>query len=85
MASRTYDLVFEAMVLSRYVKGYKRFDEKFAFLFNSYSETLGARQPRPRRGMVTRPTLDEIYRTEYMSTTPLRSCSTLARSMRLQS
>jgi hypothetical protein len=52
---------FEAMVLSRHLKGYKPFDEKFTFLFNSYYETLGARQPRPRRGMVTRPALDEVY------------------------
>jgi ergothioneine biosynthesis protein EgtB len=52
---------FETMVLSRYVNGYKPFDEKFTFLFNSYYETLGARQPRPRRGMITRPTLEEIY------------------------
>ena len=53
---------FEAMVLSRYLKGYKPFDEKFTFLFNSYYETLGAPQPRPRRGMVMRPALDEILR-----------------------
>jgi hypothetical protein len=35
---------FEVMVLSRYVKGYEPFDEKFTFLFNSYYETLGVRQ-----------------------------------------
>ena len=52
---------FEAMVLSRYLNGYKPFDEGFTFLFNSYYETVGARQPRPRRGMITRPSLDEIY------------------------
>ena len=52
---------FEAMVLSPHLKGYRPFDERFTFLFNSYYETLGARQPRPRRGMVTRPALDEVY------------------------
>jgi hypothetical protein len=52
---------FEVMVLSRYVKGYEPFDEKFTFLFNSYSETLGARQPRPRRATITRSALDDIY------------------------
>jgi ergothioneine biosynthesis protein EgtB len=52
---------FEAMVLSPHVKGYRPFDDRFTFLFNSYYETLGARQPRPRRGMVTRPALDEVY------------------------
>jgi hypothetical protein len=52
---------FEAMVLSPHLTGYRTFDERFTFLFNSYYETLGARQPRPRRGMITRPTLDEVY------------------------
>jgi ergothioneine biosynthesis protein EgtB len=49
------------MVLSPHLKGYRPFDERFTFLFNSYYETLGARQPRPRRGMITRPALDEVY------------------------
>lgn len=52
---------FEAMVLSPHLKGYEPFDERFTFLFNSYYETLGARQPRPLRGMISRPALDEIY------------------------
>jgi ergothioneine biosynthesis protein EgtB len=52
---------FEAMVLVPHLKGYKPFDEQFTFLFNSYYETLGTRQPRPRRGMITRPALEEIY------------------------
>jgi ergothioneine biosynthesis protein EgtB len=52
---------FEAMVLSPHLKDYRPFDERFSFLFNSYYETLGARQPRPRRGMITRPALNEIY------------------------
>jgi len=51
---------FEAMVLRPFVPAYKAFDEDFNFLFNSYYETLGARQPRPRRGMITRPALSRI-------------------------
>jgi ergothioneine biosynthesis protein EgtB len=51
---------FEAMVLKPYVPSYEPFDEGFNFLFNSYYETLGARQPRPRRGMITRPALGQI-------------------------
>ncbi|WP_157016809.1 ergothioneine biosynthesis protein EgtB [Mesorhizobium xinjiangense] len=51
---------FEAMVLHPFVPGYEPFDEEFSFLFNSYYETLGARQPRPRRGMITRPALSQI-------------------------
>ena len=52
---------FETMVLKPYMPGYRTFDERFNFLFNSYYETIGARQPRPKRGVLTRPTLGAIY------------------------
>ncbi|MGO8533677.1 ergothioneine biosynthesis protein EgtB [Rhizobium ruizarguesonis] len=51
---------FEAMVLRPHLSGYLPYDAGFSFLFNSYYETLGARQPRPGRGMITRPSLSEI-------------------------
>jgi ergothioneine biosynthesis protein EgtB len=51
---------FEAMVLMPNVSGYKVFDDRFNFLFNSYYESVGARQPRPLRGLLTRPALGEI-------------------------
>jgi ergothioneine biosynthesis protein EgtB len=51
---------FEAMVLEPFLPGYRIFNPGFNYLFNSYYEALGARQPRPRRGMLTRPTLEEI-------------------------
>ena len=53
---------FEAMVLTPHVPGYRPFDAAFNFLFNSYYESVGARQPRPNRGMLTRPTLQTVYR-----------------------
>ncbi len=49
---------FERMVLAPNLAGYREDDHKFNFLFNSYYETIGARQPRPRRGMITQPMLD---------------------------
>ena len=52
---------FETMVLERNLPGYRVFDHAFNFLFNSYYESIGARQPRPRRGMITRPSLETIY------------------------
>src|SRR5690606_37936842 len=35
-------------------------DSHFHYLFNSYYEALGSRQPRPLRGLITRPSLAEI-------------------------
>ncbi|MGH6819087.1 MAG: ergothioneine biosynthesis protein EgtB [Methylovirgula sp.] len=52
---------FETMVLVPRLSGYRLFDESFGFLFNSYYDTIGARQPRPKRGLITRPSLEVIY------------------------
>ena len=51
---------FESFLLQPHLSGYRIFDDHFNFLFNSYYETVGARHPRPRRGLLTRPTLESI-------------------------
>lgn len=51
---------FETFVLRDHVAGYVLHDDRFPFLFNSYYEAEGKRLARGRRGMVTRPTLDEV-------------------------
>src|SRR6266540_4115168 len=51
---------FETLVLAPNLRGYRPFDPRFAFLFNSYYESLGDRFERPRRGLLTRPSLDEV-------------------------
>jgi ergothioneine biosynthesis protein EgtB len=51
---------FETFVLRDHVAGYGLHDERFPFLFNSYYEAEGRRHARDRRGMVTRPSLDEV-------------------------
>jgi ergothioneine biosynthesis protein EgtB len=51
---------FETFVLRDHVAGYRPFDDRFAFLFNSYYEAEGPRHDRPRRGMLSRPSLDEV-------------------------
>jgi ergothioneine biosynthesis protein EgtB len=51
---------FETMVLKPNSAGYRVFDDSFNYLFNSYYESVGERQPRPRRGMITRPHLDRV-------------------------
>src|SRR5690606_35237512 len=51
---------FEAFVLAKHLPGYRPFDETFAYCFNSYYESLGPRQPRPRRGLLTRPSSERV-------------------------
>src|SRR5580658_3602837 len=50
---------FETLILQT-LPDYRVFDPRYAFLFNSYYESLGPRHPRPRRGLLTRPSLDEV-------------------------
>lgn len=56
---------FEAMILGE-EPGYQPVDPRFQTLFNSYYEALGPRVDRPERGLMTRPSLDEVltYRRE---------------------
>ena len=45
---------------SRRSPGIGRFAPQFRVLFNSYYVAVGARHPRPERGMLSRPSLDEV-------------------------
>src|SRR5207253_7697878 len=51
---------FETFLLQPNVRGYKVYDERFAFLFNSYYVAAGPRHARPKRGMITRPNAAEV-------------------------
>jgi ergothioneine biosynthesis protein EgtB len=51
---------FEAFLLKRFLPGYRLFDESFEYCFNSYYESVGARHPRPQRGLLTRPSSEEV-------------------------
>lgn len=53
---------FETFVLRDHTPDYQPFDPRFAYLFNSYYEGEGPRHARPLRGLLTRPSLDEILR-----------------------
>ena len=51
---------FETFVLRDRVPGYRLFDNRWPFLFNSYYEAEGQRHARPRRGMLSRPALADV-------------------------
>jgi ergothioneine biosynthesis protein EgtB len=52
---------FETVLLLPHASGHGVFDARFGHLFNSYYESLGPRHPRPQRGLLTRPTLQEVH------------------------
>jgi ergothioneine biosynthesis protein EgtB len=51
---------FETFVLEPYHPGYRSFDPAYRVLFNSYYNTVGDKHPRPERGMLSRPSLQEV-------------------------
>ncbi len=53
---------FETFVLVPEVSGYRRFHDDYNFLFNSYYDAVGKRHARHERGLLTRPSSNEIAR-----------------------
>jgi ergothioneine biosynthesis protein EgtB len=51
---------YEAFVLRGHLPGYRPFSDAFDYCFNSYYEAKGDRHPRPRRGLLTRPSAAEV-------------------------
>jgi ergothioneine biosynthesis protein EgtB len=51
---------FETFVLAPREPGYRVFDPSYRFLFNSYYNAVGDRHPRPERGLLSRPGLEEV-------------------------
>ncbi|MGB8698313.1 MAG: DinB family protein, partial [Thermosynechococcaceae cyanobacterium] len=52
---------FETFLLVPHLPRYEVFHPKFGYLFNSYYEAIGQRHPRPQRGLLSRPTVEEVY------------------------
>jgi len=52
---------FETLLLKPYFKRYKEFNSHFSVLFNSYYDTIGNYHPRDQRGLLSRPTVREVY------------------------
>jgi len=51
---------FEQFLLAPHLPGYPLFDQRFAYLFNSYYVAAGPRHARPRRGLLTRPSAADV-------------------------
>jgi ergothioneine biosynthesis protein EgtB len=51
---------YETFLLAPFLPSYRVFSPAFQYCFNSYYETQGPRQPRPRRGLLTRPSAAEV-------------------------
>jgi len=51
---------FETFILARHDPQRTAFDPAFRALFNSYYNAVGDRHPRPQRGLLSRPSLDEV-------------------------
>jgi ergothioneine biosynthesis protein EgtB len=52
---------FETFVLERFCTAHKPFDPAYRVLFNSYYVGVGARHPRPQRGLLSRPSLQQVF------------------------
>ncbi|QKG55665.1 ergothioneine biosynthesis protein EgtB [Hymenobacter sp. BRD128] len=53
---------WETFLLKNYLPGYEVFHPEYAFLFNSYYNSLGSRVNRADRGTLSRPPLADVYR-----------------------
>jgi ergothioneine biosynthesis protein EgtB len=52
---------FETFVLTPALPGYRPYHPGYKVLFNSYYHGVGAMHPRPERGLLSRPTVAEVY------------------------
>ncbi|HER39615.1 MAG TPA: ergothioneine biosynthesis protein EgtB, partial [Salinimicrobium catena] len=52
---------FEEFILKENAENYKIFNERFAYVFNSYYESAGDKVVRSDRGNLSRPTVAEVY------------------------
>src|SRR5438445_5761549 len=72
---------FETFLLKPSVAGYRPLDPQYAFLFNSYYNAVGDKYPRPRRGLISRPTVAEVYHSRRRAdeqVLDVRECATQA-------
>lgn len=52
---------FEAFILDKFIENYKPFNKDYFYLFNSYYVQMGERWTRVKRGLLSRPTVKDIF------------------------
>ena len=52
---------FETFVLAPHAPRHRPFHPRYGYLFNSYYDAVGERWPRPARGLLSRPTIAEVF------------------------
>ncbi|HQE27576.1 MAG TPA: ergothioneine biosynthesis protein EgtB [Phycisphaerae bacterium] len=52
---------FETFLVAPQQPSYRPFHPQYSYLFNSYYVSVGERHERPRRGLLSRPTVSEVY------------------------
>lgn len=72
---------FETFVLRDVDQTYRPLDPQYEYLFNSYYNTVGEQYCRPKRGMLSRPTVDDVFR--YRRHVDQAMCRLLAHEDRL--
>ncbi|MEH6581043.1 MAG: ergothioneine biosynthesis protein EgtB [Halioglobus sp.] len=83
---------FETFLLKPYAPGYQPFHPEYEYLFNSYYNGVGNQYPRDQRGLLSRPTVAEVYRyrryvdealCELLDALPSRSADEIATRLEL--
>ena len=52
---------FETFILQHFKSGFEWFDNHYCYLFNSYYNAIGKQYPRPKRGLINRPDLEDVW------------------------
>src|SRR6185437_11722791 len=71
---------FETFVVAPQRPSYRLFDPAFRVLFNSYYNGIGEQHPRPERGLLSRPSLDDVLAYRAHVDAAMRDCCDAART-----
>ncbi|WP_394752557.1 ergothioneine biosynthesis protein EgtB [Crenothrix sp.] len=52
---------FETFLLKNFLPDYQAVNESYNYLFNSYYQTIGSMHARAERGVLSRPTVEQVY------------------------